>query len=115
VPAPLRRLVSLGLAGLLTAAAVLPMADAAGAPGRPAGRGTRLCGLVRSGRQLYQADETRGVVPCRRIRRVTSAFLNATRLPTGWHCFRNNASSGQPFAASCARGRSVVVRIYAPT
>lgn len=103
------------------AALIAPLLAAAAValPGSAAGHATaakvRQCGLVRSGSQQFQAVETRGNVPCRQVRRVVAAFLHSHTSRKGWHCFDNNASSGQPFAASCARGSSAVVRIYAPT
>ena len=103
------------VAPLLTTAAL-----AAALPGAAAGTGAsaakaRQCGLVGSGGQQFQAIETRGNVPCRTVKRVVARFLNSHTSAKGWHCVDNNASSGQRFAASCARGSSALVRIYAPT
>ena len=115
-----RRRPALLIARVLAAAlATAALTAALAIPGLAAGHATaskvRQCGLVRSGGQQFQAIETRGSVPCRRVRRVVAAFLNSHTSLKGWHCFDNNASSGQRFAASCARGTKAVVRIYAPT
>lgn len=83
--------------------------------GRATPRTVRACGLVRYAGRAYDVRETHGRVPCRKVRRVVAQFLRRSTTPRGWHCFDNNASSGLPYAASCSRGRSVLVRVYPPT
>lgn len=76
----------------------------------------RACGLVgRFDGRLYDVRETKGNVPCRRVRTVVTRFFRtgAVRPAPGWQCFRGH--SGVPWAVSCSRGSGVVVRVYAPT
>ena len=102
------------VAPVIAVLAVTAIAAATGGGAAASGK-ARQCGLVRSGSEQFQVVETRGSVPCRTVRRVAATFLSSHRSLKSWHCFDNNASGGQPFAASCARGTSAVVRIYAPT
>lgn len=74
----------------------------------------RECGLTpRIDGVRYEAREVRGTVACRKVRRVVTRFLRSGTVAAPWTCFRNHGSS--PYAASCARGRRVLVRVYAPT
>jgi hypothetical protein len=76
----------------------------------------RECGLVgRFNGRLYDVRETKGAVPCRRVRSIVTKFFrtDAIRPARGWVCFRGH--SGVPWAVSCAHGTRVIVRVYAPT
>jgi hypothetical protein len=76
----------------------------------------RACGLVgRFNGRLYDVRETKGNVACRRVRVVVTKFFrtDAIRPAPGWLCFRGH--SGVPWAVSCSRGSSVLVRVYPPT
>ena len=94
---------------LLTAllfSALLAVAPTAGA--------TRSCGLTpRIDGVRYDVRETKGSVPCTDVKRVVTRFLRTGTTPSRWTCFRGHGSS--PFAASCARGKKVIVRVYAPS
>jgi hypothetical protein len=57
--------------------------------------------------------EVRGTVSCRTVKRVVTRFLRNGSVSSPWTCFRGHSSS--PYAASCARGKRVLVRVYAPT
>ncbi|MDA0163305.1 hypothetical protein OM076_23725 [Solirubrobacter ginsenosidimutans] len=75
---------------------------------------TRACGLTaRIDGVRYDVRETRGNVACRTVKRVVTTFLRDDEVASPWTCFRGHGAS--PYAASCARGKSVVVRVYAPT
>jgi hypothetical protein len=96
-----------------TAAALLALSASAGAA-TPAK--VRYCGLIgRFDGRLYEVNETKGSIPCRRVRQVVSTFFKtgAIRPAPGWVCFRGH--SNVPWAASCSRGANVVVRVYPPT
>ena len=98
------------IAACLLAAA--PTSPAVGAKRSSA----RACGLVgRFDGRLYDVRETKGKVPCPRVRTVVTKFFRtgAIRPAPGWLCFRGH--SGVPWAVSCSRGPSVVVRVYPPT
>jgi hypothetical protein len=76
----------------------------------------RACGLVgRFAGPLYDVRETKGSVPCKRVRQVVTKFFQtaAIRPAPGWVCFRGHGSA--PWAASCSRGARVLVRVYPPT
>jgi hypothetical protein len=92
----------------MAVAAVLALALAS--PGHAADRG---CGLTaRIDGVRYDVHETRGSVSCRTVKRVVTRFLRSGSVTPPWTCFRGHGSS--PYAASCARGKRVVVRVYAP-
>jgi hypothetical protein len=80
----------------------------------PAHAATRSCGLTaRIDGVRYDVRETKGTLPCRTVKRAVTTFLRDDTAPAGWNCFRGHGSS--PYAASCARGHRVTVRVYAPT
>ena len=75
---------------------------------------TRDCGLTgRIDGARYDVREVRGAVPCRTVKRVVTGFLRDGTVAANWTCTRGHGSS--PYAASCARGQKVLVRVYAPT
>ena len=83
-------------------------AHAAGSPA------VRRCGLTaRIDGVRYDVRETRGAVACPAVKRVVTTFLRDGTAAAHWTCFRGHGSS--PYAASCARGQKVTVRVYAPT
>jgi hypothetical protein len=61
----------------------------------------------------YDVHESRGHLACTTVKRAATHFLRDGTNPTGWTCFRGHGTS--PYAASCAHGKTVTVRIYAPT
>jgi hypothetical protein len=74
----------------------------------------RSCGLTpRIDGVRYDVRETRGTVSCKTVRRVVTRFLRSGEATQPWVCNRGHGSS--PYAASCARGKRVLVRVYAPT
>jgi len=74
---------------------------------------TKECGLTpRIDGVRYQVRETKGTATCKTVKRVVTRFLRSGTVKAPWRCTFNNGSS--PFAASCARGKSVLVRVYAP-
>jgi hypothetical protein len=74
----------------------------------------RSCGLTpRIDGRRYDVRETRGAVPCRTVKRVVTTYLRTFTVARPWTCSLGHGSS--PYAASCSRGRGVVVRVYAPT
>jgi hypothetical protein len=90
----------MAMAGVLT-----PGAGAASA---------RDCGLTaRIDGARYHVKETRGALPCAGVKRVVSAYLRDGTVASRWNCFRGH--DDVPWAASCARGTKVLVRVYAPT
>jgi hypothetical protein len=92
--------------------ALAALAVAAAAPS-PASA-LRECGLTpRIDGVRYDVREVRGKVACRRVKRVATQYLRFATAPKPWKCFRGHGTS--PFAASCAVGTSVLVRIYAPS
>lgn len=97
---------------ILTAAAVtLVAALPATATGHAA---TRACGLTgRIDGVRYDVREVRGAQPCGTVKRVVTTFLRDGETASPWTCFRGHGAS--PYAASCARGKGVLVRVYAPT
>ena len=86
----------------ITAAVVLSAAS----PAHDCGLTGRIDGV------RYQVHEVRGTVPCPTVKRVVSTFLRDGTVTRSWTCFRGHGSS--PYAASCARGQRVLVRVYAP-
>ena len=80
----------------------------------PADAATRDCGLTkRIDGSRYQVKEVRGAVPCTTVKRVVTRFVGDGVVTAGWDCFRGHDEV--PWAASCARGKKVLVRVYAPT
>jgi hypothetical protein len=74
----------------------------------------RACGLTaRIDGARYDVREVRGTVSCATVKRVVTKFLRSGTVAAPWTCFRGHGSS--PYAASCARGQRVLVRVYAPT
>jgi hypothetical protein len=49
----------------------------------------------------------------REVRGVVAGFLRDGTVASSWTCSRGHGAS--PYAASCARGKKVLVRVYAPT
>ena len=92
----------------VTAVAGLPLASTVHAAA------ARSCGLTsRIDGVRYDVREVRGTVSCKTVKRVVSKFLRSGTVSSPWTCFRGHNSS--PYAASCARGEKVLVRVYAPT
>jgi hypothetical protein len=94
---------------------LLPIALAAGLIATEAhAAATRDCGLTsRIDGVRYQVKETKGTLACTTVKRAVTTFLRDDAAPAHWTCFRGHGS--QAWAASCARGKQVVVRVYAPT
>ncbi len=98
---------------LLILVAVLALAGLAVAPAGHAAT-ARDCGLTaRVDGVKYQVSEVRGADSCATVKRVVTKFLRAGTVAPPWTCFRGHGTS--PYAASCARGKRVLVRVYAPT
>ena len=98
-----------------TTTGLLATPSGAGAAGATPAK-VRACGLVgRFNGRLYDVRETKGSVPCRRVRQVVTTFFRTDKIrpAPGWICFRGH--SNVPWAASCARGSAVLVRVYPPT
>jgi hypothetical protein len=75
---------------------------------------TRQCGLApRIDGVRYDVKEVRGTVGCATVKHVVAKFLRDGTASDPWFCTRGHGSS--PYAASCARGERVLVRVYAPT
>jgi hypothetical protein len=73
----------------------------------------RSCGLTkRIDGVRYDVREVRGTVSCKTVKRVVTKFLRGGTPARPWFCTRGHGSS--PFAASCSRGKRVLVRVYAP-
>jgi hypothetical protein len=73
----------------------------------------RDCGLTaRIDGVRYQVKETKGTLACSTVKKAVTAFLRDGTAKAPWECFRGHGSSA--YAASCARGKRVVVRVYAP-
>ena len=73
----------------------------------------RACGLTpRIEGVRYDVRETKGSVRCKTVKAVVTRFLRTGAASSRWTCFRGHGSS--PYAASCSRGKRVVVRVYAP-
>ncbi len=94
---------------------LLPIALAIGLIATPAHAATtRDCGLTsRIDGVRYQVKETKGRLACATVKRAVTTFLRDDTAPAHWTCFRGHG--GQEWAASCARGKQVVVRVYAPS
>jgi hypothetical protein len=102
----MRRLLTALAAAALLAVAVAPVSHGAA-------RKTRECGLTpRVDGVRYQVRETKGTVACKTVKRVVTRFLRSGTVKAPWTCTFNHGPSA--FAASCARGKSVLVRVYAP-
>jgi hypothetical protein len=72
------------------------------------------CGLTpRIDGVRYDVREIRGTIPCTTVKHVATKFLRNGTSTSGWTCFRGHGTS--PYAASCAQGQKVLVRIYNPT
>ena len=113
-PVPIARRACVILSLATTALVPLVPSATARSPATPAK--VRACGLVgRFAGRLYDVRETKGSVPCRRVRQVVSAFFRTgeIRPAPGWICFRGHGQI--PWAASCSRGKTVLVRVYPPT
>jgi hypothetical protein len=111
VPIARRAPVILTLAATAAALLVPSLCVSAATPAK-----VRACGLVgRFAGRLYDVRETKGGVPCRRVRQVVSTFFKTgeIRPAPGWACFRGHGNV--PWAASCSRGANVTVRVYPPT
>src|SRR3954463_15980326 len=101
-----RNLITALAAAVLLAVAVAPVVH--GAVMR-----TKACGLTpRIDGVRYDVRETKGTVACKTVKRVATRFLRRGTAKAPWACTFNHGAS--PFAASCARGKSVLVRVYAP-
>ena len=75
---------------------------------------TRQCGLTgRIDGVRYDVHEVRGSVGCSTVKRVVASFLRDGTAAEPWVCTRGHGYS--KYAASCARGERVLVRVYAPT
>jgi hypothetical protein len=75
---------------------------------------TRHCGLTaRIDGVRYDVHETKGSLPCSTVKAAISTYLRTFKAPKHWTCFLGHGSS--PYAASCARGTTVVARAYAPS
>jgi hypothetical protein len=61
----------------------------------------------------YDVKEVRGTAGCAGVQKVVAQFLRDGTAPSPWFCTRGHGSSA--YAASCARGERVLVRVYAPT
>jgi hypothetical protein len=93
----------------LTVAATIALVFAAGVQAHP----DRSCGLTpRVDGVRYDVKEVRGDVGCATVKRVATQFLRDGTVRGGWTCARGHGSS--PFAASCAQGKQVLVRVLAP-
>jgi hypothetical protein len=91
----------------VTAVVGLPLASTeTAAAARSCGLTSRVDGI------RYDVREVRGTVSCRTVKRVVTKFLRSGTVSSPWTCFRGHNSS--PYAASCARGKHVLVRVYAP-
>src|SRR5262245_30692768 len=81
----------------------------------PAHAATRDCGLTtRIDGVRYQVKETKGSVPCKTAKRVMTRFLRDGEMHEPWFCSRGQGADFD-WAASCSRGKRVMVRAYAPT
>jgi hypothetical protein len=103
-PGMKRSLITALAAAALLAVAVAPVVH--GATSKACGLTPRIDGV------RYDVRETRGTVACKTVKRVVTRFLRSGTAKAPWTCAFNHGSS--PFAASCARGKSVLVRVYAP-
>jgi hypothetical protein len=95
------------IAAALLALALAPAPVHAHASARSCGLTKRIDGV------RYDVREVRGTVSCRTVKRVVTRFLRGDTPQRPWFCARGHGSS--PFAASCSRGKRVLVRVYAPS
>jgi hypothetical protein len=71
------------------------------------------CGLTsRIDGVRYDVHEVRGSVSCRQVKRTVEIFLRDGTVAEPWVCFRGHGNAS--YAAQCARGKRVLVRVYAP-
>jgi hypothetical protein len=101
-----RSLITALAAAALLAVAVAPVVHGAALKTKECGLTPRIDGV------RYQVRETKGTVSCKTVKRVVTRFIRSGSAKAPWRCTFNHGSS--PFAASCARGKSVLVRVYAP-
>jgi hypothetical protein len=95
---------------LLIAATTIALAVAAHPS--TAGAKDRLCGTTaRIEGVRYDVVEEKGSMACRTVRRVVTRYLRSSTTTRPWTCALEHR--GRPYTASCARGRAVVVRVYA--
>ena len=92
---------------LLAPILCVAMVSASHASGRSCGLTPRIDGV------RYDVKEIRGALPCSQVQHVVTKFLRTGRTSSNWLCTRGHGSS--PFAASCAAGTNVLIRVYAPT
>ena len=90
----------------LAIAISLAVSSTGAAAGRSCGLTPRIDGV------RYDVREIRGALPCPAVRRVVTKFLRDGTVSSKWLCTRGHGSS--PFAASCAAGKNVLIRVYAP-
>jgi hypothetical protein len=101
-----RHLITALAAAALLAVAIAPVVHGAALETKECGLTPRIDGV------RYQVRETKGTVSCRTVKRVVTRFIRSGVVKAPWRCTFNHGSS--PFAATCARGTSVLVRVYAP-
>jgi hypothetical protein len=101
-----RRLITALAATALLAVGVAPAVHGAALKTKECGLTPRIDGV------RYQVRETKGTVSCKTVKRVVTRFIRSGSAKAPWRCTFNHGSSA--FAASCARGKSVLVRVYAP-
>jgi hypothetical protein len=71
------------------------------------------CGLTpRIEGRRYDVREVRGSASCRTVKKVVTRYLRTSEVSRPWRCTLGHGAS--PYAASCARGTKVLVRVYAP-
>jgi hypothetical protein len=101
-----RLIIVLAAAALLAVAAVPAVVHGAAIT-------TKACGLTeRIEGVRYQVRETKGTLSCKTVKRVVNRFMSTGSYKRPWFCVFNHGDT--PFAASCSRGESVLVRVYAP-
>jgi hypothetical protein len=94
-------------ATLLAPILCVVIVSASHATGRGCGLTPRIDGV------RYDVREIRGALPCPAVRRVVTTFIRNGTVSSKWLCTRGHGSS--PFAASCAAGKNVLIRVYAPS
>jgi hypothetical protein len=93
---------------------LLLTALAAGLVAAPAHAATRDCGLTtRIDGVRYQVKETKGTMSCTTVKKVMTRFLRDGKMARPWFCSRSHGADFD-WAASCSRGKQVMVRAYAP-
>ncbi len=93
-------------ATLLAPILCVVIVSASHATGRGCGLTPRIDGV------RYDVREIRGALPCSQVKTVVTKFLRNGSVSSKWLCTRGHGPS--PFAASCAAGTKVLVRVYAP-